>query len=245
MGMDADEVATLFQRFGQLNKRIARDYGGSGLGLNISRELVRLLGGTIDVESEKGVGTRMTFGVRMGGVSAREEERWWERKRKEEREREVDGGDDDARARPPRAADEREPERQAEGISDSFDLSVEAATKPSPPSRFAHVLIAEASSTCSSLHRVLEPSIGLAGQCHQPDGARDVSQEARLRLHGVLEWPRGSRPILRVWRAACGRHRDGHRDACAFSHGVISGLRCLTLWRPDLARLWTDGRRRG
>lgn len=154
MGMDASEVATLFQRFGQLNKRIARDYGGSGLGLNISRELVRLLGGTIVVESEKGVGTRMAFGVRMGGVSAQEEERWLERRRKEEREREFDGIDGVARIIPPRTGNEREAQSQAAGISDSTNPSAEAETKSSSPSRFMHVLIAEASSICFSFHQI-------------------------------------------------------------------------------------------
>jgi hypothetical protein len=89
IGMTPSEVSSLFVRFGQLNKRISRDYGGSGLGLNISNELVHLLGGEFEVESEKGRGTMMRFSVRMKRVDEVEERMWREKRervRKEEEE---------------------------------------------------------------------------------------------------------------------------------------------------------------
>jgi hypothetical protein len=70
------EIASLFVRFGQLNKNISRDYGGSGLGLNISHGLVHLLGGEFNVQSQKGQGTEMRFSVRMQRVGKEAEDAW-------------------------------------------------------------------------------------------------------------------------------------------------------------------------
>jgi len=54
IGLTKEEIAPLFQRFSKVS---AGDYGGSGLGLYISKELIQLMGGTINVTSEKGKGT--------------------------------------------------------------------------------------------------------------------------------------------------------------------------------------------
>ncbi|MGE3957271.1 MAG: sensor histidine kinase [Vicinamibacterales bacterium] len=57
IGMSADQLKHLFVRFHQADVSTTRLYGGSGLGLHLSRELVHLLGGQIAVRSEPGVGT--------------------------------------------------------------------------------------------------------------------------------------------------------------------------------------------
>jgi signal transduction histidine kinase/ActR/RegA family two-component response regulator len=68
IGIAADALPTLFERFRQADSGIARRYGGSGLGLSISRGLVDLMGGRIDVETEVGRGStfRVTLELRRG-----------------------------------------------------------------------------------------------------------------------------------------------------------------------------------
>ncbi|KAJ3028557.1 UNVERIFIED_CONTAM: hypothetical protein HDU68_001427 [Siphonaria sp. JEL0065] len=60
IGMTEEEKASLFQKFQQASLKTYSKYGGSGLGLFISKSLVMEMGGRIEVESEKGVGTRFT-----------------------------------------------------------------------------------------------------------------------------------------------------------------------------------------
>lgn len=60
-GMDDELLSRLWQPFEQENVHIAHEYGGSGLGLSIVKSLVTMMGGSVAVESEKGVGT--TFSV--------------------------------------------------------------------------------------------------------------------------------------------------------------------------------------
>ena len=56
IGLDAETQARLFAPFAQADSRTTRNYGGSGLGLVISRRLARMMGGEILVQSEKGKG---------------------------------------------------------------------------------------------------------------------------------------------------------------------------------------------
>jgi signal transduction histidine kinase len=61
IGIAEAEMRSLFVRFAQANERIARDYGGSELGLALSAELAALLGGRILAESVAGEGSRFTL----------------------------------------------------------------------------------------------------------------------------------------------------------------------------------------
>lgn len=58
IGIDADKLQHIFQTFTQADGSTTRKYGGSGLGLSICRQLAEMMGGTIQVDSEPGVGSR-------------------------------------------------------------------------------------------------------------------------------------------------------------------------------------------
>jgi signal transduction histidine kinase/ActR/RegA family two-component response regulator len=57
IGLDAAQIGRLFQPFAQADAATSRKYGGSGLGLSISRSLAQLLGGDVEVESTPGQGS--------------------------------------------------------------------------------------------------------------------------------------------------------------------------------------------
>jgi signal transduction histidine kinase len=68
IGLTAEQQAKLFQDFTQADSLTARRYGGTGLGLALSRRLARMMGGDVTVASEPGKGS--VFTVRMPGGSA-------------------------------------------------------------------------------------------------------------------------------------------------------------------------------
>jgi PAS domain S-box-containing protein len=57
IGMDENYVESLFKKFSQEDKKITRKHGGTGLGMSITKELVNLMNGQIEVESKKNIGT--------------------------------------------------------------------------------------------------------------------------------------------------------------------------------------------
>ncbi len=63
IGMSPEEASGVFQRFTQANETIQRRFGGSGLGLTLSAELVELMGGDLSVESTEGLGSTFRFEV--------------------------------------------------------------------------------------------------------------------------------------------------------------------------------------
>jgi signal transduction histidine kinase len=60
VGIAADQLATLFERFSGVEDATATKYGGAGLGLALSQRLCRLMGGDIAVDSRPGAGTCFT-----------------------------------------------------------------------------------------------------------------------------------------------------------------------------------------
>jgi signal transduction histidine kinase len=63
IGMTAEQMGKLFQEFSQASSSTASKYGGTGLGLVISKRFCQMMGGDITVESEVGRGS--TFTIRL------------------------------------------------------------------------------------------------------------------------------------------------------------------------------------
>lgn len=67
IGMSADQVARIFNPYAQADETITRRFGGTGLGLTITKKLIELMQGTIAVDSTAGLGS--TFTVRLPLIS--------------------------------------------------------------------------------------------------------------------------------------------------------------------------------
>ena len=63
IGIDRNDSDKLFKSFSQVDASVSRKYGGTGLGLNICKQLVELMNGSISVESEVGKGTMFSFSI--------------------------------------------------------------------------------------------------------------------------------------------------------------------------------------
>ncbi len=75
VGITEEQQSRLFTAFSQADTSTTRKYGGTGLGLTISKKLIELMGGSIRVESMPGRGSRFVFDVRLG-ISQHSVEKW-------------------------------------------------------------------------------------------------------------------------------------------------------------------------
>jgi signal transduction histidine kinase len=69
IGIANNKLDTIFESFSQANRTITSNYGGTGLGLTITKKLIELQGGTIAVTSNVGVGTIFTFSLNFDTVN--------------------------------------------------------------------------------------------------------------------------------------------------------------------------------
>ncbi|TDF97119.1 response regulator [Paenibacillus piri] len=65
IGMTPEQLNRLFQPFMQADESTSRKFGGTGLGLNISKSMIEMMGGTLTIESEPGLGSTFSFTVRF------------------------------------------------------------------------------------------------------------------------------------------------------------------------------------
>ena len=65
IGMSDNECAKIFEAFTQAESSTSRQFGGTGLGLSISKNLATLMGGSLTVASEKGVGSTFTLSLTL------------------------------------------------------------------------------------------------------------------------------------------------------------------------------------
>jgi signal transduction histidine kinase/CheY-like chemotaxis protein len=65
IGIAADKIGQIFERFTQADQTITRKFGGTGLGLSISKKLIDAMGGGIAVASEPGVGSDFNFSLAL------------------------------------------------------------------------------------------------------------------------------------------------------------------------------------
>ena len=77
IGIAPEVLPKLFQPFTQADATITRTYGGSGLGLSISKGLVQRMGGVFRVDSQPGKGASFHFSIRVAGAAAQQRPGAW------------------------------------------------------------------------------------------------------------------------------------------------------------------------
>ena len=73
IGLTKEEQQKIFKAFSQADGSTTRNYGGTGLGLTISKQLVELMNGKIWVESEYGVGSSFIFEIELKEIKGKKE----------------------------------------------------------------------------------------------------------------------------------------------------------------------------
>ncbi len=72
IGMDEDYIPKIFDSFSQEDSTRKNKYGSTGLGMAITKNIVEMMNGEIEVESKKGVGSKFTVVVTLGNCEARD-----------------------------------------------------------------------------------------------------------------------------------------------------------------------------
>jgi len=63
IGMSPEQISRIFEPFMQADDSVTRRFGGTGLGLSITKNIIELMGGTLNVESTVGVGSKFSFSL--------------------------------------------------------------------------------------------------------------------------------------------------------------------------------------
>ncbi len=79
IGIPKDKRDRIFEAFTQADTSVTRKYGGTGLGLTISSEFIRLMGGQLKVDSEEGKGSTFHFDLELEEIPIIEEENYKDR----------------------------------------------------------------------------------------------------------------------------------------------------------------------
>ncbi|EQB35511.1 hypothetical protein M947_09510 [Sulfurimonas hongkongensis] len=88
IGMNKEQLSKLFKAFVQADASTTRKYGGTGLGLVISKKIIEAMGGRVEVDSKEGVGSRFSFEIEV------EVKEWQEESNKKDRDFKVVAFDD-------------------------------------------------------------------------------------------------------------------------------------------------------
>jgi signal transduction histidine kinase len=71
-GIEKEHLGRLFNAFEQADNSITREYGGTGLGMALAKNIVELMGGNIRAESKVGQGSRFIFTVTLKKVKSKD-----------------------------------------------------------------------------------------------------------------------------------------------------------------------------
>jgi CheY-like chemotaxis protein len=72
IGMNPEQIAKISEPFTQAEAGITRKYGGTGLGLAISKNIIEKMGGTLNIDSTLGVGSKFSFQISFGTINMAE-----------------------------------------------------------------------------------------------------------------------------------------------------------------------------